>query len=304
MDLRQLRYFTTVCEEESFSRAAQRLHMTQPPLSTTVAALERELGIQLLHRVQHGVVPTEAGKLLALRAGQILRQTDELGAHLRGLGTGSEGHLTVGAAPAFSWKYIPEMIRRFTRLAPRASLTLLDPTPEIIVEEVLRGGADVGAVVCPDMPLFASQYASSLHMLIVGELPAVAALPLSWEAGDEPIDAFELQHLTWFLPRDNPRFPGLRRMAEDLWHGWGREMPQVQEVATLQTAMPLIAGGLGVTIMPSSIREVQHTQMTTRPFLQQIPPTMAVLIWPKETEPSPVARRFIDITIEFSQLPR
>ncbi|XPP27150.1 MAG: LysR family transcriptional regulator [Leucobacter sp.] len=304
MDLRQLRYFTAVCEEESFSRAAQRLHMTQPPLSTTVAALERELGIQLLNRVQHGVIPTEAGKLLALRAGQILRQTDELGAHLRGLGEGSEGHITIAAAPSFAWRYIPEMIRRFTQLAPRASLTLLDPTPEIIVEEVLRGGAEVGAVVCPDLPLFTAQYASSLHVLPVGELPTLAVLPLSWEKGEEPVDVLELRSLTWFLPEDNPRFPGLRRMAEDLWRSWGLEMPAIQEIATLQTAMPLIAGGLGVAMMPASIREHQLTQITTRPFLQAVPATTATLIWSKEVEPSPIAQRFIDIATDLTRLPR
>jgi len=302
MDLRQLRYFVTVCEEESFSRAAQRLHMTQPPLSTTVSALERELGIQLLHRVQHGVLPTEAGQILANRAAQILRQSEDLRTHLSGLGAGHEGHLTISAAPAFSWKYIPAIIREFTRAAPRATLTLVDPNPEVIVEDVLRGGTDVGAVICPDPTLFRSQYADRLNILTVGELPPVLALPLSWEQGDVPVDARELSHLTWFLPKDNQRFPGLRRMTEQLWSSWHHEMPPVQEVSTLQTAMPLIAGGLGVSLMPSSIREFHLSAITTRPLAQKSPPMAALMIWSKETTPSPIAQRFISIATEVTQL--
>ncbi len=301
MDLRQLRYFTTVCEEESFSRAAQRLHMTQPPLSTTVAALERELGIQLLHRVQHGVIPTEAGRLLALRGAQILRQADDLRDHLRGLGEGSEGHLTVAAAPSFAWRYIPELIRRFSELAPRASLTLIDPTPEITVDEVLRGAADVGAVLTPNFPLFQEMYAGSLHMHPMGELETLAVLPLSWEQGDDPVDALELASYTWFLPPDDPKYPGLRRMVEDLWLSWGAKMPAIQEIATLQTAVPLIAGGLGVTLMPESIREHRHTQVAIRPLQQTVPTTTAALIWAKETEPSPIARRFIELAKGLTQ---
>ncbi|MBL5972512.1 MAG: LysR family transcriptional regulator [Candidatus Leucobacter sulfamidivorax] len=304
MDLRQLRYFTAVCEEESFSRAAQRLHMTQPPLSTTVANLERELGIQLLHRVQHGVIPTEAGRLLALRASQILRQADELQAHLRGLGEGSEGHLTVAVAPSFAWRYIPEIIQRFTQLAPRASLTLMDPTPEVTVEEVLRGGADVGAVLTLDFPLFSEMYAGSLHMHPMGELETLAVLPSHWGQSDEPVDALDLRSLIWFLPPESPKFPGLRGMAESFWHSLGHEMPVVQEVATLQTAMPLIAGGLGVTMMPESVREHQLNRLVTRPFVQEVATSTAALIWSKEIDPSPIAQRFIGVATALTPPPR
>lgn len=301
MDLRQLRYFVTVCEEESFSRAASRLHMTQPPLSTTVATLERELGVKLLNRVQHGVIPTEAGTLLAHRAAQILRQTDELRTHMQGLGRGSAGHITVAAAPPFAWRYIPPLLQQFSEVAPQATFTLVDPAPEIVLEEVLRRSVDVGAILAPDFGLFSRMYADTLHICPVAELATHAILPMSWENGDEPVDLLDLHELTWFLPVDNPRFPGLRRMAENLWNAHGKPLPPVQEVYTMQTAIPLIAGGLGVSMLPESVRDYQHSQVTTRPFLQEVERTVAALIWSKETTPTPLAQRFIDLVLNLRQ---
>lgn len=303
MEIRQLRYFTTVCAERSFSRAAVKLHMTQPPLSTSVAALERELGVKLLQRTQHGVIPTEAGRYLALRGQQILSQAEQAETHLRSIGEGKEGHLTVAAAPTFAWEFIPILLRRFTSLAPSADITLTDPGAESAVEAVIRGAADIGIVVTSDAAQLGAMYASELHVLAVLDLPMLAVLPPAWESSPDPLDALELRDQTWFLPSKSSRFPGLGEMFEALWSGWTDAPLRYREVSTLQTAVPLVAGGLGVSLMPATIRQFQHRQIVTRTLVQHVPPMQGAVLWRNDIDLTPVQRRFLDLVVELRDDP-
>jgi len=298
MDLRQIRYFTTVCAEGSFSRAAQRLHMTQPPLSTSVAGLERELGVRLLTRTQHGVVPTEAGRYLALKGEQILALASQVEGNLRDLGQGRGGHLTIAAVPTFSWEFMPMLLRRFGEVAPTAEISLIDPPATEAVDAVLRGWADIGIVVTTDAERLAKINAGQLRVEKVRDLEVLAVLPMRWADSPDPLDALELLHEEWVIPGPTPYFPGVFELVDRLWREWAGTVPKFRSVHSLQTALPLVAGGIGVSLMPETVLRFPRSQTVVRRLQQAVPPMHAAVIWRDDIELSPLQRRFLDLVFE------
>ena len=301
MDLRQIRYFVTVCAEGSFSRAAGRLHMTQPPLSTSVASLERELGVRLLHRTQHGVVPTEAGRYLATKGEQILAQTRQVEQSLRDLGEGRAGHLTVAAVPTFSWEYTAQLLRDFAEVAPTAEVLLTDPAAQDAVEAVLQGAADVGIVVTTDVDRLQQLHEPLLHVRRILDLEMVAVLPPSWADSPDPLDALLLRDEEWIVPAPAPRFPGAFELLESLWREWAGVLPSIRQVLSLQTAMPLVAGGIGVSLMPETALQFPRSHTVVRRLKQHVPPMHAAVLWARGSGVSPLQRRFLDIVFALGE---
>ena len=301
MDLRQIRYFTTVCAEGSFSRAAVRLHMTQPPLSMSVAALERELGVKLLERTQHGVTPTEAGRYLALKGGQILSQSSQVEGHLRDLGRGRSGHLVVAAVPTFTWEFMPGLLRRFAEIAPDADIVLTDPAAQDAVDAVLQGAADIAIVVTADSARLGQIHAGQLRVQHVRDLALAAVLPERWATSPDPLDALLLRDEEWVIPVPTPRFPGLYELVEDLWRDWGETMPRIRQVLSLQTALPLIAGGIGVSLMPETVVKFPQSQAVMRHLIQPVPPMHAAVLWRSGVAPSPLQQKFLDLVFELGE---
>ena len=299
MDLRQIRYFTTVCAEGSFSRAAQRLHMTQPPLSTSIAGIERELGVKLLDRTQHGVVPTEAGRYLALKGEQILALASQVEEHLRDLGQGRGGSLTVAAVPTFAWEFMPMLLRRFGEVAPNADITLIDPPAMEALDAVRRGWADVGIVVTTDAEQLARFHAGQqLRVEKVRDLAIVAVLPASWEDSPDPLDALELIDEEWIMPGLTPMFPGIFELVDRLWREWAGIVPKFRYVHSLQTALPLVAGGIGVSLMPETVLRFPRAHTVVRTLKQPVPPMHAAVVWRDDAPLAPLQRRFLDLVFE------
>lgn len=303
MDLRQIRYFTTVCAEGSFSRAAVELHMTQPPLSTSVASLERELGVVLLERTPYGVVPTEAGRYLAFKGEQILRQTAQVEHYLHDLGQGRGGTLTVAAVPTFSWEYLPRLLKRFAEVSPSADINVIDPPASEAIDAVLRGVADVAIVVTGDSARLAELNAGQLRVAKVRNLALSAVLPARWEDSPEPLDLLELRHEEWVIPAPLPRFPGIYEMVDSLWREWAGELPRIRHVSSLQTAMPLIAGGIGVSLLPETMVKFPRADTVVRTLKQAVPPMHAAAVWRSDTTLSALQRRFLDLVFELQDEP-
>ena len=298
MELRQLNYFLTICMEGSFSRAATRLHMTQPPLSMTVAALEREFGVKLLERTQRGVVPTEAGEYLVAEGSRLIEQTERIASHLRGLGSGVEGHLSVAAVPLFVSEFISGILRQFTEEAPNADFTLTDPNADGVVEAVLSGSANLGIVATTDARRFAEWNHRELSVLHIGDLPIKVALPPHYHSHPDPIDAMELKDELWFIATTTLRFPGMRDQITDLWAEVGHPMPATRAVSSLQTALPLIAGGLGVSLTHAPSDSLLYEHIVTRTLTPTVPPIQVAVIWRKDLELSPLGRHFVDVAIK------
>src|SRR5581483_10317758 len=115
MELRHLRYFVAVAEERSFTRAAARLHVSQPPLSRQVRDLERELGVTLFDRTTRTVRLTEAGRVFHVESLAILRRADESVELIRAVALGHRGRVRVGYAASPTVEILPRILRTFRR---------------------------------------------------------------------------------------------------------------------------------------------------------------------------------------------
>ncbi|OZM76742.1 LysR family transcriptional regulator [Pseudonocardia sp. MH-G8] len=149
MDLRQLRYFLAVAEERSVTRAAGRLHLTQPPLSAQLTRLEHELGVDLFVRHRRGVDLTEAGRRLAEHARRLLADVEAAAESVRRTGQGHSGRLTLAFVPATAWSVLPPLLRRFHAAGPGVELRLLEAGTEAVAEHVRQRRADLGLVHLP-----------------------------------------------------------------------------------------------------------------------------------------------------------
>src|SRR6267378_1393396 len=151
MELRHLRYFVAIGEEENYRRAAQRLNVAQTALSTQIQDLEAELGFKLFERLPRGVKLSPAGKLFLEDARRILQDVNEAAARAARVARGQSGTLRVGFSENASWRgVVPESFRRFREIQPDAELQL-QPLPSLEQVEAIRSGRlDAGFVL--DMP--------------------------------------------------------------------------------------------------------------------------------------------------------
>jgi DNA-binding transcriptional LysR family regulator len=147
MELRHLRYFVAVAEERSFTRAAERLWVAQPGLSTQIRRLEAELGVRLLERHTRGADLTQAGELFLERARVALAAADAAGATGRDLEAGLVGSLRLGIASGAQWRPVADLLRRFGHARPGVELTVLEAYGGTLWRDLRDGRID--ALVAP-----------------------------------------------------------------------------------------------------------------------------------------------------------
>ena len=149
MELRQLRYFVAVAEELHFRRAAARLHISQPPLSTQIAALEAELGVLLLARTRRRVALTPAGAAFLPEARAILAGVDAAATTARAIDAGLEGVLRVSFVGSALLSIVPGIVQRFRAARPLVQIALRERPTSAQLEAVRAGTVDIGLVRPP-----------------------------------------------------------------------------------------------------------------------------------------------------------
>lgn len=160
MELRHLRYFVAVAEEENVTRAAERLHVSQPPLSRQIRDLEEELGVELFERTARSVRLTGAGKVFLGEARAVLQRADEARAKVRDAGHLPEGPLSVRFAPSLTVDLLPEALLRFQKSHPSVRVSLHDLSSEGMIGGLRRGDLQLALMAHPGRSLpkgFAAQ---------------------------------------------------------------------------------------------------------------------------------------------------
>jgi LysR family hydrogen peroxide-inducible transcriptional activator len=147
VELEQLRHFLTVAEVENFTRAAERVGLSQPALSRSVGRLEEELGQPLFERQARRVALTDAGRRLLDRARNVLVMADDLKAEL--CDDGRAGKVRVAAIPTVAPYFLPGCLRAFRRLAPTAQVVVSEDTTRDLIKKVADGDVDVGIAALP-----------------------------------------------------------------------------------------------------------------------------------------------------------
>jgi DNA-binding transcriptional LysR family regulator len=296
MDLRQLRYFLAVAEERSVTRAATRLHITQPPLSVQLARLEHELGVALFVRHRRGVDLTEAGSHLVEHARRVLSEVDAAAESVRRTGQGRSGRLTLAFVAAIAWSVLPPLLRRFRATRPGVELRFLEDHTAAVAEHVRSRRADLGLVHLPPGGA-ASGVGPDLDVAVVRREPLVAVVPR--ERADDLGSRVDLNRLT------------TERFLCPSWSGWGGLAPhllgacrlsgfepELHEVDLVQSAVALVGAGLGVSVLPASVERVCGPDAVTLPLARPVPVVETGLLRRRADAPSPPAQSFLRLALD------
>jgi DNA-binding transcriptional LysR family regulator len=294
VELRHLRYFVAVAEELHFGRAAERLHMAQPPLSQAIRNLEAELGVELLARTSRRVELTEAGRALLEDARALLSDFDEVLSSARRVGRGETAHLTVGALSSTSM-VVPPIARAFREREPHVGLTLKHMTVGELGDGLRRGDIDLAIAYGLDATQDGIPWENGFREQLLAMLPIVAAVPESHPlAGRESLSISELAGERWVhIPRNLSPEHHDTLLAFCRRHGF--EPDVVAEGTTMRALLELVAGGVGVMIAPVQARHLQPSGVAYVPLPGE--EARISMFW-REGRTSPAARSFRELAAE------
>jgi DNA-binding transcriptional LysR family regulator len=276
MHFRRLKYFVAVAEELSFTRAAERLHMAQPPLSHQIGLLENELGVVLFDRSRRAIRLTAAGRALLPEARRLLADLDQSVRMVRRVGDGAGGVLSIGFVPSAANGDLPHLIRRFRADHPGAELVLREMGPDALLRALHDRQLDVALLYLPVTDPELASYQLSTEQLLL-------ALPADHPAVDAgPVDLRDVRHEPFVMPEQHD-VPGLHaRITELLAEADITPKVAQQGVWMLQTVLGLVAAGVGLAIVPSSVAILNRAGVALRP-LRGTPRTVELAaVWKRD----------------------
>ncbi|GMA61610.1 LysR family transcriptional regulator [Alicyclobacillus fastidiosus] len=290
MDVRQLRYFLAIAEEEQITRAAQRLHMAQPPLSHQLKLLEQELGVQLVERLGRKLKLTEAGRTLQRRAEQIVGLMEATVSEIVEHESGIRGTLSIGTVATTGSTLLPERIRAFHQRYPMVHFQLWEGNTHQITQLLERRTIEVGIVRLPidDTKLY--------DMIRLPTEPLVAAVSHNWNQGesDSPIRLSDLADLPLMLLR-RQQGTSIYEQTVEACQLAGFEPRVLCESADIMTLLTLAEAGVGITIVPKSAVSLRtSTRLRFREIVEPSLESTAAVIWLRYRVLSTPARRFIE----------
>jgi DNA-binding transcriptional LysR family regulator len=287
MELRQLRYFVAVAEELHFGHAARRLRIAQPALSRQIQSLEKGLLVQLLFRNRRRVQITPAGQVLLERARLILARADEAVLATQRAGGGVSGTLNLGFVGSATYDVLPGVLREFLQSAPHVDLTLSEMTVHAQIEALTEKRIDIGLLRLPPRT-------AGLVFRTIAREPLCVALPSSHRLVELP--AVRLSALAgepFVLYPDHPR-PSWTEFVIGLCQQAGFLPIVVQRTVEIQTTLSLVAAGIGVSIVPKCIGNLQRKDVVFR-RLAGVRAHTELLVAYREGDPSPVVQTFLKV---------
>jgi DNA-binding transcriptional LysR family regulator len=294
LELRHLRYFVAVAEEGGFTRAAARLHIAQPPLSQQVRALEEDLGMRLLERLPRGVRLTPAGAAFLSEARAILAAVQGAESRVKRVAAGVEGTLAIGlASSAATHPLVPRLLAEYRERYPRVDLRFVEGNAASLSEALLAGEAHVAFVRAPvDRPpgIRFDKLLQEPMLAVFARDHALAALA----ARRKPawVSLRELARHPLVLVRR----PGAPGMYGDLMLACAEAglAPGIAlEVGNMLTNVLLVAAGIGVSVVPASMRGIQGERVAYAVLRGAGRLAAPLTLVSRTGEPNPCADRFV-----------
>jgi len=288
VELRHLRYFIAVAEERHFGRAAARLHIAQAPLSQQIRRLEAELGEPLLYRTTRSVELAPAGEVLLERGREILVAVDSAIDDARRAARGEYGRLAIGFTGSVTYAVLPSLAAALRQELPGVMLDLrgelLTPAQ---VAQLTAGTLDLGLLRPPVRE-------RDLSTEVLQSEPLIAVLPQSHPLANS--DAVPLEQL-----KDDPfvAYPShfrsvLHDAVEDACAAHGFKPLAAHEVAETATLVSFVAAGLGVSLVPASVRHMTVHGAIYRPLTHDTTRVELAVAWRHDDE-RPVLRHALDV---------
>ena len=293
MELWHLKYFIAVAEEGHITRAAERLGMQQPPLSQRIKAIERELDVQLFHRKARGVELTDAGRAFLNNARAVLAQLDHAFDTTRRTARGEEGRISIGIVPASPFHpLVPRAIRAFREAYPLVSVRLEERLGGELLELLRSEQIDVAFIRTPD----ANQEGLVINRLL--EEPMLVALPSAHALarrgeGESPLLLKHLARETFILY--GPPGIGLREVTMAACRAAGFSPRAGQEAPRIASTLSLVAVGLGISLVPASLRHLYVDGVVYRRLRGPIQPKAPLDLASRRGNSSVVVQHFLKL---------
>jgi DNA-binding transcriptional LysR family regulator len=283
MELRHLRYFVAVGDALNFGRAARALHIAQPPLSRAIRALEEELGTPLFARGTRGVTLTGAGAALLPEARRLLRDAQAFRDGARQYAAGEAGTLAIGFVSTAAYNVLPRIVPAFRARRPSVRLALREATSDVQVPALAAGELDVGFLIAgaPDPALaFVPLHRETLILALPQRRRWPPRVRLRSLAGESFI----------LFPRDVA--PELHDAILALCRRTGF-VPRIgQEAIQMQTIVSLVAGGMGVALVPASLEHLRRDGVVYRALAERAPRVEIGLAW-RASDEAPLTRAIV-----------
>lgn len=244
MQLHQLRYMVCVAEERRFTRAAARLHVAQPSVSSAISSLEQELGAQLFHRERNEVTLTGAGEVFLPWARQVLADCEAGADAVRDLLGLRRGRLALGSTPSLTTNLLPPVIAAFHRAHPGLDLTLHEAGSQDLVDRLEKGEMDLAVVILPvNRPW--------VQTMELKEEELVLAVNASHDlAGRRTIRVADLEHTPLVMFKDGY---DLRETTLAACRQAGFSPTLVTQGLEMDGALALATAGVGAAVVPESV---------------------------------------------------
>jgi DNA-binding transcriptional LysR family regulator len=287
MELRHLRYFLAVAEAENVSRAALKLHVSQPGLSRQIRDLEDELGFPLLERTAKSVRLTAAGRVFLVEARAVLQRVESGVNAARAAALGANRELHVGYAPSPTARLLPLALRAFQTELPEVRVRLHDLSTEEMLAGVREGKLHLALMVKPDAAMLRGLRFTALATDVV----RLATAPNHPLARRRSVTVAEIarEPLVVFSRSD---YPDYHAMLNGVFAGSKARPRIVEELDGITSIIAAVDAGVGLALLPDSVSCLAGPRLKLIPISPAIQPTAIGAVMVK-AQASPAAERFV-----------
>lgn len=277
MELRQFRYFIAVAEELSFTRAAARLHISQPPLSRQIALLEKGIGVRLLERNKHTVALTQAGQVFLEEARKTLDCAQSAAAMAVRAAKGEYGRLSIGFGGSAAYTFLPSVLRTFRAQFPGVHLSLVNLPMTEQLDAILDKIIDIGTLMMPVRePALTSEF--------LMKEPLMVALPTG-----HPLARRVSLRLSMLAPYGHILFNrtgglGFYSHIVAMCRRAGYVPKVVEEASPTESVIGLVAAGIGIAIVPAMAQKLRIAEVVYRPLEEAYATMTFALAWRKDNK--------------------
>ena len=295
VEMRRLRYFVAVAEELHFGRAAERLHVSQSPLSQQIIQLERELGVELLERTKRRVELTPAGEVYLKEARHVLASNARAEEAVKRASRGEAGQLVLGFAGSAAYGFLPELLKASRQRLPELGIELRGEMLSSELAEALEEDEIDLAIL-----MRTSTESPELAVKVVLREPFVVALPLGHALARtrlvNPHDLSEEPFISFPRRRGAVLHDAVINACQDA----GFSPRVVQEATELPTQISLVSSGMGVALVPASMRNLRYRGVVYRSLRGRPPAPDTAVAWRDRDENSSIKAflRVVDTVAE------
>ncbi|MBR8838220.1 MAG: LysR family transcriptional regulator [Stigonema ocellatum SAG 48.90 = DSM 106950] len=290
MELRHLRYFITVADERSFSRAAERLQIAQPPLSQQIQALEAELGVKLFDRRKRPLQLTLAGQAFLEESRSTITKLEQAVHKTQRIHQGELGYLTVGFTSSIANGVLPNILRTFRQQYPEVKLILREENSAFQIQGLRDHQTDIIFVY----QNYDFAEANDLEVMPLLQEKLVVVLP-----EQHPLTTQSKISLTALADEEfvMPHCPVVSGLSEQIYYLCVQAgfVPKVtQEAVFMVTILGLVASGIGISILPSSVQNLRRKGVVYRSIQEKTTVTQLTAVW-RHDQSSTILQQFLDI---------